>query len=330
MPNGRAMERRRLGTTDLEISRIGLGTWALGGGDWEFAWGPQDDDDSVATLHRAVGLGINWIDTAASYGLGHAEEIVARALSDLPSKERPYVFTKCGLVWDRRGRIRHRLKADSLRQEVEGSLRRLRVEVIDLYQVHWPGFPPDGPAPDLEEGWTTLVELERQGKVRHIGVSNFNVSQFERISPLKTPASLQPPYSLLARDIEREILSYCRRNEIGVIVYSPLQSGLLSGKMTRERAGALPYNDWRRKRSPDFQEPRLSRNLERVEHLRRIARRHARSPAEMAIAWSLRDPVVTGAIVGARHPRQIEETTAAAELRLAQEDLAAIEALFPA
>lgn len=319
------MTVRRLGTTDLHITPIGLGTWALGGGDWEFGWGDQDDGNSIAAIHRAVELGVNWIDTAASYGLGHAEEVVARALEGLPSSERPQVFTKCGLVWTPRGHIKHRLKAESIRTEAEASLRRLHVEAIDLYQIHWPARPPEGPAPDIEEAWTTLIELQRKGKVRYIGVSNFNVRHLERIRSLARPVSLQPPYSILSREIEEDLLPYCTAHDIGVIIYSPLQSGLLTGKMNRDRIAALPANDWRRTKNLDFQEPRLSRNLEIVDLLKEVGRRYGRSPAEVAIAWTLRSPRVTGAIVGARRPEQIEQNLGAADLELDEGDLVAID-----
>ncbi len=318
------METRTLGNTDLHITRIGLGTWSIGGGDDEYGWGPRDDEAAVATILRALELGLNWIDTAAIYGLGHAERLVARALTAWRGP-RPYIFTKCGLVWDARGRTAHNLKRDSILRECEASLERLRVDAIDLYQIHWPAFPPGGSDRDIEEAWQTLVELKQSGKVRQIGVSNFSVAQMERIRPFAPIGSLQPPYSALRREIERDILPYCQRHGIGVIVYSPLESGLLTGKMTRERIAALPANDWRR-RNPDFQPPRLARNLELVEILRGIARRHGCSVSEVAIAWTLRHPAVTGAIVGARRPEQIEESAPAANLRLTETDLAEIDA----
>lgn len=322
MPAAWTMETRRLGDTDLAITRIGLGTWALGGGEWAFGWGDQDDDDSVAAIHRAVERGVNWIDTAAVYGLGRAEAVVARALGELPPDDRPFVFTKCGLPWKRSGKVLHRLKGDSIRRELEGSLRRLETERIDLYQIHWPVYPPGADAPDIEEGWETLVSLREEGKLRHIGVSNFDVSHLERIRPIAVPASLQPPYSLVRRGVEDEILPYCEKHGFGVIVYSPMQSGLLSGKMTRERIRALPDNDWRKTRSDEFYEPKLSRTLALVERLRELGRRHGRSPAEMAIAWTLRHPAVTGAIVGARRPEQVDEIVGAAEVRIDDEEWA--------
>ncbi len=318
------METRRLGNTDMNITRIGLGTWSIGGGDNEYGWGPRDDEAAVATILRALELGLNWIDTAAIYGLGHAERLVARALRTWCGP-RPYLFTKCGLVWDAQGRSAHNLKRESILRECEASLERLCVEVIDLYQIHWPAPPPGGSDRDIEEAWQTLLELKQSGKVRHIGVSNFSGAQMERVGVIAPISSLQPPYSVLRREIERDLLPYCQRHGIGVIVYSPLESGLLTGKMTRERIAALPANDWRR-RNPDFQPPRLSRNLELVEILRGIARRHSCSVSEVAIAWTLQHPAVTGAIVGARRPEQIEESAPAADLRLTQVDLAEIDA----
>jgi len=318
------MDKQRLGTTDIEITPIGFGAWAIGGGGWLFGWGPQDDAASLAAIARAVDLGINWIDTAAVYGLGHSEEIVARALAEIPAARRPYVFTKCGLVWNDKGHITHRLKADSIRREIENSLRRLKLSTIDLYQIHWPALPARGPAPDIEEAWTALAEIQRQGKVRYIGVSNFDVAQMERIRPIAPIASLQPPYSMLMREIEADVLPYCARHDIGVIAYSPMQSGLLSGTMTRERITALPEDDWRRN-SAEFQEPRLSRNLDLVERLRAIGARYGRSPGEVAIAWTLRRPEVTAAIVGARDARQVEGFIGAAAFRLSAAEIADIE-----
>lgn len=320
------MKSRRLGKTDLDLSVIGLGTWALGGGGWAFGWGAQDDETSARTLLRAMAAGVNWIDTAAVYGLGHSEEVIGRALSGVPTGDRPFVFTKCGLPWKKR-KIRHSLAPESIRNEVEESLRRLRVEAIDLYQIHWPDFDPGGPAAGIEDGWETLVALKEQGKVRHIGVSNFDVGQLERIRTLSEVASLQPPYSILRREVEAEILPYCLEHGIGVIVYSPMESGLLSGKMTRERVAALPDDDWRKSNSKEFREPHLSRNLERVEVLRRVGDRHQASPGEVAIAWTLRHPAVTGAIVGARRPDQLDELLGAATLELDEDDLRALDGL---
>jgi aryl-alcohol dehydrogenase-like predicted oxidoreductase len=289
----------------------------MGGSGWRFSWGSQDDKDSIAAIRKALESGINWIDTAAAYGLGHSEEVVARALEDLP--RRPYVFTKCSRVWDERRELSGSLKADSLRRECEASLRRLKVDAVDLYQIHWP-LPDE----DIEEGWTTLAKLKQEGKVRYIGLSNFNVEQMKRAQAIAPITSLQPPYSLLAREVEREILPYCAAQNIGVIVYSPMGSGLLSGAMTRERAAALPDNDWR-SRDPNFQEPKLPRNLQLVELLRSIGKRHGRAPGEVAIAWTLRHPAVTGAIVGVRSPEQVLGVIGAAEFQLSSEEVGEIE-----
>jgi aryl-alcohol dehydrogenase-like predicted oxidoreductase len=315
------MEQRQLGTSDLHITPVGFGAWAIGGPDYAFGWGPQDDEESVAAIHRAVDAGINWIDTAAVYGLGHSERIVARALKSLGSSRRPYVFTKCSLVWDEQGSISHNLKAASVRKELEDSLRRLDTEVIDLYQVHWSKpWALHGPAPDIEEGWSTLASLRKEGKIRHIGVSNFDVAEMERLRPLEPITSLQPPYSMLRRGIEGETLPYCLANQIGVIVYSPMAAGILSGAMTRERALSLPANDWRSK-NLDYREPRLSKNLALVEDLRAIGAHHGVSPGVVAIAWTLRQPAVTGAIVGFRNPTQVEGLLGAASITLAPEEI---------
>ncbi len=316
------MQKRILGNTGYEITRVGLGAWAMGGGGWAFGWGPQDDKESIDTIHYAVDRGINWIDTAAVYGLGHSEEIIARALEEVPREKRPFVFTKCSLTWDQRGRISHNLQPDSLRKEMEGSLRRLRVETIDLYQIHWPAFsnPGNPSAPGLEDAWSTLAEMQSAGKVRHIGVSNFNVAQMERIRKIASISTLQPPYSLLKRGIEAEILPYCAGHGIGVIVYSPMQCGLLTGAMTRERVASLPNDDWR-KNNPDFREPKLTQALQQVERLRAVGSRRGRTPAEIAIAWVLRHPSVAGAIVGARRRSQLEGTIGAGELVLSPEEI---------
>src|SRR5580700_3294781 len=262
------MQTKQLGNSDLHITPMGIGAWAMGGGGWAFAWGPQDDDESVAAIHAALDAGLNWIDTAAVYGLGHSEEVVARALKGRPNK--PFVFTKCERVWNERREIGKSLKADSIRREVEASLRRLQLDVIDLYQIHWPE-----PEEDVEEGWTAMAQLQREGKVRWIGVSNFNVDQLRRAQAIAPITSLQPPYSLVRREVEQEILAYCRSNGLGVIVYSPMASGLLTGAMTRERVGSLPTSDWR-SRDLEFQEPRLSKNLALVERLREVGRRQVR------------------------------------------------------
>jgi aryl-alcohol dehydrogenase-like predicted oxidoreductase len=314
------MKTRKLGNSDLHITPVGYGAWAIGGSGWQFAWGSQDDNDSIAAIHRALELGVNWIDTAAVYGLGHSEEVVARALKSWPGP-RPYVFTKCGLRWDADGNVRKVLNADSIRHEVEDSLRRLSVEVIDLYQIHW---PPDPDSAELEEGWSTLASLQRQGKVRWIGVSNFTVQQLRRAQAVARVTSLQPRYSLVHREVEDQVLPYCNRENIGVIVYSPMASGLLTGAMTRERAAKLSKDDWRRTH-PDFTEPNLSRNLALVEHLQQIARRHNRSTGEVAIAWTLHNAAVTGAIVGARNAQQAEGVMRAGELRLTDEDVSEID-----
>jgi aryl-alcohol dehydrogenase-like predicted oxidoreductase len=313
------MHTQKLGNSDLYITPVGFGAWAIGGSGWEFAWGPQEDADSIAAIHRALELGVNWIDTAAAYGMGHSEEVVARALATW-SGPRPYVFTKCGLRWDERGQVYNVLKADSIRRECEDSLRRLRVEVIDLYQIHW----PTGSATETDEGWAAMAQLQREGKVRWIGVSNFDVEQLQRAQAIAPITSLQPPYSLIRREIQAEILPFCQREGMGVIVYSPMASGLLTGAMTRERAANLAKDDWRR-RDPEFNEPKLSQNLALVERLRAVGARHGRSPGEVAIAWTLRHPAVTGAIVGARSSTQVEGVMGAGDFRLSEEEIAAIE-----
>jgi aryl-alcohol dehydrogenase-like predicted oxidoreductase len=314
------MHTRRLGNSDLEITSIGLGAWAIGGPGWVFSWGPQDDRDSIATIREAAEIGINWIDTAAVYGLGHSEDVVARALEGVAN--RPYVFTKCERICDEHGKIGRSLKADSIRRECEASLRRLRADVIDLYQVHWPE-----PDEDIEEGWTELARLKDEGKVRWIGVSNFDVGQMQRAHAIAPITSLQPNYSMLNRKIEADVLPFIARQGIGVIAYSPMASGLLTGAMTRERIAALPPDDWRRN-NRNYQEPLLSRNLDVVEVLRSIAVGHGRTPGEVAIAWVLRRPEVTGAIVGARRPGQLREMIGAAEFRLGEEELHRIDAVL--
>ena len=310
------MEKRKLGHSDLLITPVGVGAWAMGGGGWAFAWGPQDDQQSVAAIRAALEAGWNWVDTAAVYGLGHSEEVVARALEGI--SPRPYIFTKCERCWDENRRIVMRLKRDSIRRECEDSLRRLKISVIDLYQIHWPE-----PDEDVEEGWETLQELKREGKIRWAGISNFNLAQLKRIQAIATPASLQPPYSIISPEIETEILPYCKANGIGVIVYSPMKSGLLTGKMTRERIAALPEDDFRR-RVAQFQEPKLTRNLNLAELLRTIGAPHGRTPGEVAIAWTLRHPAVTGAIVGLRSAQQLEGVRGAGDFRLTAEEVTAI------
>jgi aryl-alcohol dehydrogenase-like predicted oxidoreductase len=314
------LQTKQLGNSDLFITPVGFGAWAIGGSGWEFAWGDQDDKASIDAIHRALELGVNWIDTAAVYGTGHSEEVVARALKSW-SGRRPYVFTKCGLRWDERGKVHHLLKAGSIRTECENSLQRLGVETIDLYQIHW---PVDDTA-ELEEGWTAMAQLQQEGKVRWIGVSNFNIEQMQRVQRIAPITSLQPPYSLIRREVEAEILPFCHLEDIGVIVYSPMASGLLTGAMTRERVARLPQDDWR-SRSPEFQEPKLSKNLALVERLRDVGARYGRPPGHVAIAWTLRHPAVTGAIVGARSARQVEETFGATGFRLNEADIAEIEA----
>ena len=311
------MQTRQLGKTELFITPLGFGSWAVGGGGWQFGWGSQDDRESVAAINRALDQGINWIDTAAVYGLGHSEEIVAKAIKG--RTERPYIFTKCSMVWDEAGNISHSLKRESIRREVEDSLRRLQVEAIDLYQIHWPD-----PDTDVEEGWSTLAELKREGKVRNIGVSNFNVEQLQRAMDIERVDSLQPPYSLIHPDVDDGILPFCEKNDIGVIVYSPMMSGLLSGRMTRERISNLPEGDWR-KNNREFQEPRLYRNLWLAELLKNIGRHHGLSAGEIAIAWTLRLSAVTGAIVGGRSPDQVDGIVGAADFRLSKDEIDGID-----
>jgi aryl-alcohol dehydrogenase-like predicted oxidoreductase len=315
------MNTKQLGNSDLFITPVGFGSWAIGGAGWQFGWGRQSDDDSVATIHAALELGVNWIDTAAAYGLGHSEEIVSRALAAWPGK-RPLVFTKCGLRWDSSGQVSRVLDSASIRKECEDSLRRLNVEAIDLYQIHW----PVDDASRLEEGWNTMARLKREGKVRWIGVSNFSVPQLKQAQAIASVATLQPPYSLVHPEVENYTLPYCLEQGIGVIVYSPMASGLLSGAMTRERLATLPDDDWR-KQHPDFTEPRLTSHLALVERLREVGKRHNCSPAAIAVAWTLRNPAVTGAIVGARKPKQFGDVVAAAEIQLTESDVDGIEAV---
>jgi aryl-alcohol dehydrogenase-like predicted oxidoreductase len=314
------METRKLGNSDLQITHVGYGAWAIGGSGWDFAWGHQEDADSIAAIHRALEVGVNWIDTAAVYGLGHSEELVARALEGWRGA-RPYVFTKCVLRWDEKGHISQNHAAASIRQECEDSLRRLRVEVIDLYQMHW---PPSDNGGGLEEAWQAMAALQKEGKVRWTGVSNFNVAQIKRAESIAPVTSNQPPYSVIRRAIEAEILPYCQVHGIGTISYAPMASGLLTGAMTRERAAALPADDFR-SRNPEFKEPRLSKNIEFVERLRRVGARHGRGPGEVAIAWVLHNPAVTGAIVGARNAKQAEGVMRAGELKLSPEEIHEIE-----
>ena len=309
------MKTNVLGNSDLSITPIGFGAWAIGG-DWEFGWGTQDDARSVAAIHRALELGVNWIDTAAVYGLGHSEEVVARALQEWHGP-RPYVFTKCGMIWNGQGKVDYSLRQESVRRECEASLRRLKTDVIDLYQIHWT-------ADDLNEtleGWITLADLQKEGKVRWIGLSNASVEEMQKLQEIAHITSLQPPYSLIRRNVETEQLPWCRQENVGVIVYSPMASGLLTGEMTRERLAALPTNDWRT-RNEQFKDPMLSKNLKLVERLRAVGDRHGRSPGETAIAWTLRHPAVTGAIVGARNPKQVDGIIGAMDFRLTELEIA--------
>lgn len=314
------MQTRTLGNSDMRLSPIGFGSWAAGGGNWEYAWGPQDDAESIAAIHRALDLGVNWIDTAAVYGLGHSEEVVAKALDGRAKK--PYLFSKCGLVWGADRRIGNSLRRDSVRRECESSLRRLRIDAIDLYQIHWP-FPDR----EIEEGVETLAALKAEGKIRYIGVSNFDVAQLERAQKIAPITSLQPPYSAVRPEAERELLPFCERQGIGVIVYSPMQAGLLTGAMTRDRVAAFAEDDWRR-HNENFQEPRLTRNLVLQSILGDIGKRHGLSAAAVAVAWVLRKPAVTGAIVGARRPAQVDGFIPALDFHLSQEEVEEIAAFM--
>jgi len=312
------METRRLGNSDMQISALGVGAWAVGGSGWYGSMGPQNEADSVPAIQAALDRGMNWIDTAALYGLGHSEEVVAEAIRG--RSPQPYIFTKCERVWDSHRRVGASLTAESIRRECEGSLRRLKKDVIDLYQIHWPE-----PDEDIEEGWTEMARLKEEGKVRYIGVSNFSVEQMKRAQKIAPITSLQPPYSIVTREIDREILPYCTSNNIGVIVYSPMSAGLLTGAMTRERVANFAAEDWRRN-LPNFREPLLSRNLRLVERLREIGGRRGRSPGEVAIAWTLHNLAVTGAIVGFRSRNQVEGIIGAARFRLSSAELEEVEA----
>ncbi len=310
------MQKKQLGATDIELTPVGFGSWAIGGGNWEYGWGAQDDGDAIAAIERAVDLGINWIDTAPVYGLGHSEELVGRAVTGM--RNRPYIFTKCSMVWDKSRTVGYSLKADSIRRECEASLNRLKVDAIDLYQIHWPN-----PDIDLEEGWQAMASLQKEGLVRHIGVSNFSVDQLRRVIPIAPVASIQPPYSILRPAIEQTLLSFCQEQNIGVIVYSPMLSGMLTGAMTRERTANFAPDDWRR-RNKEFQEPRLSANIELAGLLKKIGAPHGCSAGEVAIAWTLRHPAVTGAIVGGRNAEQVEGIIGAVEFRLSDDEIATI------
>ena len=319
------MKLRTLGQSDLRITPIGVGAWAIGGGKWEFAWGHQDDTQSVAAIHAALDMGVNWIDTAAVYGLGHSETVVGQAIKGLSNK--PYVFTKCSLVWDESGNISHNLQAASIRREAESSLKRLKIDTIDLYQIHWPAWKgdPESASPgSIEEAVGELAKLKAEGKIRYIGVSNFDAAQMRRALSIAPITSLQPQYSLVARDVEPSILPFALNHRIGVIVYSPMGSGLLSGAMTRERISTLPEDDWR-KRGANFQEPLLSRNLQLVETLRATGQRYGATPGEIAIAWTLQNRAVTGAIVGVRSAQQARDIAGAGDIQLDVNDVLDIE-----
>jgi aryl-alcohol dehydrogenase-like predicted oxidoreductase len=313
------LKTTELGATGLEITRIGFGAWAIGGGGWEFGWGPQDDEESIAAIHRGLELGINWIDTAAAYGFGHSEQVVGRVLRDLPERDRPYVFTKASLLEGPGRRVEHNLKRDSILGEAHASLERLGIEAIDLYQIHWPV-----PDEDIEEGWSAFAELKDQGLVRHIGVSNFDVEQLRRIQQIAPVETLQPQYSLIERDVEPEILPFAEREGLGVIVYSPMGSGLLTGAMSRKRIEQLAEDDWR-KHDERFVEPQLSGNLELVERLTQVAKRYDTTPGAVAVAWTLGHPAVDGAIVGFRRPDQVDPILPAAQLELTDQDMAEID-----
>jgi aryl-alcohol dehydrogenase-like predicted oxidoreductase len=307
---------RTLGNSDLKLTPIGFGAWAIGGGNWDFAWGPQEDSASIASIRRAIELGINWIDTAAIYGLGHSEEVVGQALEGL--SERPLIFTKCSMRWHKDRSIYRSLTKASVTEELENSLRRLKLDAVDLYQIHWPN-----PEEEVDEGWETMARLKEQGKIRAIGVSNFTVEQMKRAHKIAPITSLQPPYSMLRRAIEAEILPFCLENHIGVINYAPMASGLLTGAMTRERVASLPKDDWRRK-GVLFTEPAFTKNLALIEQLRQIGVAHGVGPGIVAIAWTLHHPAITAAIVGARSPKQVEGNLPAATFRLTDGEFARI------
>jgi aryl-alcohol dehydrogenase-like predicted oxidoreductase len=317
------MQTRKLGYTDLHFSVVGLGAWAMGGAGYKFSWGQQDDNDSVATIHRAIELGVNWVDTAAVYGLGHSEEVLGMALKQLGSRRRPIVATKCGRRWDDSGTPFGKLKAESVSEEIDNSLRRLGVDVIDLYQMHWPQ-----PDEDIEEAWGVMADAVKAGKIRYIGVCNYNAAQIKRVQAIHPVASLQPPYSMLVRGVEDELLSFCAHNNIGVVCYSPMQKGILTDKFTREWVASLAKDDHRSQLDARFLEPELSKNLKIVDGLKPIAKNAGHSVAQLAIAWVLRRPEVTSAIVGARRPSQIEETVGAGDWTLSPDQIAAVNALL--
>ena len=315
------MQTRQLGGTDMALTTVGLGTWAMGG-PWEYGWGPQDDDEARAAIHEALDAGINWIDTAPAYGLGHSEELVGQVLRQTSHK--PYIATKCGILWNEKKQKVTHLKRDSIRRECEDSLRRLGIDVIDLYQMHWPD-----PEEDIEEAWEEMARLAGEGKVRYLGVSNFSVEQIQRVSKIHTVSSLQPPYSMLRRDVEEELLGYCAAHNMGVVAYSPMQRGLLTGKFSHKRLAALARDD-HRLRMPEFKDPQFSATLEMVEQLEKIAKRNGRTCAQLAVSWVLRRSEVTAAIVGARRPGQITETVQASEWNLSKADVDEIEDLLAA
>ncbi len=317
------MEKRKLGNSDLEITRVGFGAWAIGGSGWDFAWGDQDDKESIEAIHKALDMGINWIDTAAVYGIGHSEEVVAKALKEYGGNK-PYVFTKCVMVWDRNGHVRKVHDPESIRQECEDSLRRLQTDTIDLYQIHW---PPDDDNEKIKPAWEMLAKLKEEGKVRYIGVSNFNVEQMKIAESIAQITSLQPKYSLISRDIEKEILPYTHKQNIGVIVYSPMGSGILTGKYNRENIEKLPDDDWR-KNSRDFNEPNLTKNLKLVEAMKQIASEHNRRIGEVAIAWTLKHEAVTAAIVGARNAKQAEEVMTTHDFVLSETEIRRLESVL--
>jgi aryl-alcohol dehydrogenase-like predicted oxidoreductase len=316
------LKKKKLGNSDMEITILGYGAWAIGGAGWEFGWGEQNDNDSIKSIHKSLEMGVNWIDTAAVYGLGHSEEVVQKAVKEWGG-EKPYIFTKCGLVEDDKGRLRRVLEPDSIRIECESSLRRLKTDAIDLYQIHW---PPVRTEDKIYAAWEMMTKLNEEGKVKYIGVSNFNAKQIRMAEEISPVTSLQPPYSIIVRDIEDEILPYCKEKNIGVIVYSPMYSGLLTGKMTKERIENMPEDDWR-KRDPEFNEPKLSSNLQMVERLKEIGNKYGRTPGEIAIAWTLLNPSVTAAIVGARNENQAAEVMRSYDIKLNEEDIDSIVSL---
>lgn len=317
------MKTRKLGYSDLHLTPIGLGTWAMGGGDWKFGWGDQDDAASIASVHQALDAGVNWIDTAAIYGHGHAERVVGKAIQD--RRDDVLIATKCGRVWEGESReIGKSLRRESVHREVDVSLQRLGIDCIDLYQIHWPE-----PDEEIEEGWGAVAELVEAGKIRYAGVSNFNMEQLKRIQPIHPVTSLQPPYSILRREVEEEILPYCRENQIGIVAYSPMQAGLLTGRFSKERVQNLPANDWR-KANPFFTSPQLEANLSIIEQLRPVAAQMEITLPQLALAWVLRRSEMTAAIAGARRPEQILETVKAGEIVIHDELLLKIEHMLSA